>query len=38
MGELEAKEYSYFIGYDEDIFDVLNESSENKKRLNKGTH
>lgn len=30
MGELETKEYSYFIGYDEDIFDQLNESSENK--------
>ncbi len=30
MGELEAKEYSYCIGYDEDIFDDLNESSENK--------
>lgn len=30
MGELETKEYSYFIGYDEDIFDVLNESSENE--------
>lgn len=30
MGELETKEYSYCIGYDEDIFDELNESSENK--------
>ena len=30
MGESETKEYSYFIGYDEDIFDELNESSENK--------
>lgn len=30
MGELETKEYSYFIGYDEDIFDNLNESSENE--------
>lgn len=30
MGELERKEYSYFIGYDEDIFDELNESSENE--------
>ena len=30
MGELETKEYSYFIGYDEDIFDDLNESSENE--------
>lgn len=30
MGELETKEYSYCIGYDEDIFDVLNELSENK--------
>ena len=30
MGELETKEYLYFIGYDEDIFDDLNESSENE--------
>lgn len=30
MGELETKECSYCIGYDEDIFDDLNESSENK--------
>lgn len=30
MGDLETKEYSYCIGYDEDIFDELNESSENK--------
>lgn len=30
MGELKTKEYSYCIGYDEDIFDQLNESSENE--------
>ena len=30
MGELETKEYSRFIVYDEDIFDDLNESSENE--------
>ena len=30
MGELKTKEYSRFIVYDEDIFDGLSESSENK--------
>lgn len=30
MGNLETKEYSRFIEYDEGIFDELNESSENK--------
>ena len=30
MGELETKEYSRFIEYDENIFDDLNESSENE--------